>query len=209
MERGIRFKGQFAILLLLASLAPAVAAARRPVDATHSRVLVDVSKSGFLSVFAHDHSIQAPIASGYVDSGQRAAVELRFETGNLRVLDPELPADTRQEIEQTMLGSKVLDASQFPEILFVSRSVAGKGPGGWRVVGELTLHGQTHPVTLDVAESGGVYEGSVEIRQTDFGIKPIQLARGTVKVKDVVLIHFEIRLQVPAQSNERKTSKIP
>jgi polyisoprenoid-binding protein YceI len=209
LEREIRLKAQLAILLMLGGLAPAVAAENRPIDTAHSRVLVEVAKTGFLSVFAHDHTIQAPIASGHVDSGQRAAIELRFETGNLRLLDPELPADTREEIEQTMLGPKVLDASHFPEIVFISKHATSTGPDGWRVNGNLTLHGQTHPVTFDVRETGGTYKGSVEIRQTDFGIKPIQLARGTVKVKDTVLIRFEIRLGVPDSSNERKASRIP
>jgi polyisoprenoid-binding protein YceI len=209
LEREIRLRAHFAYFLLLASLTPAAAAARRPIDATHSRVIVRVYKTGILSVFAHDHTIQAPIASGYVDSAQPAAVALQFETGNLRLLDPELPNDTREEIEQTMLGPKVLDASHFPEIVFTSKHATSTGPHAWRVVGDLTLHGQTHPVTLDVTETGGIYQGSVEIQQTDFGIKPVQLARGSVKVKDTLLILFEIRLQAPAPSNERKTSKIP
>jgi polyisoprenoid-binding protein YceI len=208
-ERGIRLRAHLAILLLLGSLAPATAADRRPIDTGHSRVFVRVYKTGLFSALAHDHRIEAPIASGSVELGEHAAVELKFETRNLRVLDPEVPADTRQQIQESMLGPKVLDAARYPEILFVSKGVTSTGRGNWRVDGNLTLHGQTHPVSLDVSETGGVYEGSVEIQQSDFGITPLRIAGGTVKVKDAVKIRFEIRLENSAQPNERKTSRIP
>ena len=172
-------------------------------------MVVRVYKTGFFSVFAHDHGIDAPISSGSVELGEHASVELTIETRNLRVLDPELPADTRAEIEKTMLGPKVLDAPRYPEIRFVSKRVASTGPQGWRVSGELTLHGQTHPVVLDVSEDGGVYQGSVEILQSDFGITPIRIAGGTVKVKDAVRIRFDIRLKSSTKAKEPQVSRIP
>ncbi len=207
--REIRLRAHLAILLLLGSLAPATAAEQRPIDAAHSRVFVRVYKTGLFAPLAHDHRIEAPIASGSVELGEHAGVELKFKTRNLRVLDPEVPADTRQEIQESMLGPKVLDAARYPEILFVSKRVASAGRGGWHVDGNLTLHGQTRPVSLEVNETGGVYEGSVEIQQSDFGITPLRIAGGTVKVKDAVKIRFEIRLEDSAQPNERKTSRIP
>ena len=205
----IRLRLHLAILLLFGSLAPGAAADRRPIDATHSRVLVMVYKTGLFSALAHDHRIEAPIGSGSVDLGEYPSVQLRFEARHLRVLDPEVPGNTRQEIQQTMLGPKVLDAERYPEIHFVSKRVTSTGQQSWRVDGNLTLHGQTHPVTLDVTETAGVYQGSVEIQQRDFGITPIRIAGGTVKVKDTVRIRFEIRLEDSAQTNERKASRIP
>lgn len=208
-EQDIRFRAHLAILLLLGGLGPATGAERRPIDTIHSRVLVLVSKTGLFSALAHDHRIDAPIASGGILLGEHASVELKFETRDMRVLDPELPDDTRQKIQQTMLGPKVLDAERYPEVLFVSTRVTSIGQDSWRVAGNLTLHGQTHPVTLDVNESGGAYSGTAEIQQSDFGITPLRLAKGTVKVKDEVQIRFDIRLQGSAASDERKTSRIP
>ena len=39
--------------------------------------------------------------------------------------------------------------------------------------------------------AGGVYKGSVNFKQTDFGITPVKVAGGTVKIKDDD-ISFEI-----------------
>lgn len=195
--------------MLLGSLGPSTTVDRHPIDTSHSRVLVLVSKTGLFSALAHDHRIDAPIASGSVRLGEHVSVELKFKTRDLRVLDPEVPDDTRQEIQETMLGPKVLDAGRYPEIDFASTGVTKTGRDSWRIAGNLTLHGRTHPVTLDVNESGGAYSGTAEILQSDFGIAPLRIARGTVKVKDGVQIRFDIRLEGSAASNERKTSRIP
>ena len=54
------------------------------------------------------------------------------------------------------------------------------------------LHGQIHPVTVNVAEHQGHYKGSASLRQTTFGIRLISLMGGTVTVKDDVQIGFDI-----------------
>lgn len=160
-----------------------------------------VDRSGLFSIFAHNHQIEAPIASGKVALGEEASVELSIEAGSLRVLDPEVSADTRDEIQQTMLGPKVLDAPRYPEIRFVSGRVTRAGPDEWRVNGKLTLHGQTHPVVFEVTEKDGAYRGSAKLKQTDFGITPIRFAGGTVRVKDDVEIRFDIRLKTSDAGN--------
>jgi hypothetical protein len=38
----------------------------------------------------------------------------------------------------------------------------------------------------------GTYRGEVDIRQRDFGIEPIKVAGGVVKVKDELKVQFEI-----------------
>ena len=47
-----------------------------------------------------------------------------------------------------------LDAATYPELVFRSTHIEPSGDG-FKIVGDLTMHGQTHPVTLD-AEIGGV-----------------------------------------------------
>ena len=63
--------------------------------------------------------------------------------------------------------------------------------------GNLTLHGQTHPVhvTVKQAGAGGRYEGAAKLKQTAFGIQPISIGGGAVKVKDEVDIAFTIVLK--------------
>lgn len=207
--RDIRFWPHLAILLLLGSLAPATTADQHPIDTSRSHVIVHVNRSGLFSIFAHNHQIDAPIASGKVELGEDASVELSIEAGSLRVLDPELSADTRGEIQQTMLGPKVLDAPRYPEIRFVSDRVTRAGTDEWRINGKLMLHGKTHPVVFEVTEKDGVYRGSVKLKQTDFGITPIRFAGGTVRVKDDVKIRFDIRLKDPPRATEPPANTIP
>ena len=110
----------------------------------------------------------------------------------LRVLDPEASEKTRAQIQETMEGDKVLDVTRFPEIRFQSTAVEAKGSDHWIVRGTLALHGKERPVAVDVTLKGEHYRGSATLRQTDFGIKPLTVAGGTVKVKDEVKIEFEI-----------------
>lgn len=174
------------------------AAAARPepraIDGAHSSLKVRVSKSGFFSVFAHNHDIKAPIESGEVKEAGNPSVELRVDARKMSVLDPEASADTRAQIQKTMLGPQVLDTEHYPEIHFQSTEVEAKGTDHWLVHGTLDLRGQSHPVTVDVSLKDGVYRGTAALKQTDFGIKPVTVAGGTVKVKDEVRVEFEIAL---------------
>ena len=45
-----------------------------------------------------------------------------------------------------------------------------------------------------VREAGGHYVGNARLKQTDFGIKPIKVGGGAVRVKDEVRIEFDIQL---------------
>jgi hypothetical protein len=153
---------------------------------------VYVDKAGLFSVFAHDHEILAPISRGAVEDSANPSVELLIETWSMQVLDPSVSEKDRAEIQKTMLGVQVLDVERYPEIRFESTEVTRAGQGRWRVSGNLLLRGETRPVTLQLSEASGRYRGSAIVKQTDFGIKPVSLFGGTVKVKDQVRIEFDI-----------------
>jgi hypothetical protein len=185
-------------LLLLSLLNPAaVNAERRSIDVAQSVMKVYVDKSGLFSVFAHDHEILAPITEGTIEDSGNPSVEFLVETARMQVLDPKVSEKDRAEIQQTMRGPQVLDVQRYAEIRFQSTAVERTGEGRWVVRGNVLLHGETRPVTVQVSEertSGerARYRGSASLKQTDFGIKPVSLFGGTVKVKDVVRIEFEI-----------------
>jgi polyisoprenoid-binding protein YceI len=93
-----------------------------------------------------------------------------------------------------MIGPEVLDAAHYPEIVFRSTSADKAGDGAWKVQGELTLHGQHQPVTVDVREVAGHFEGACRFKQSEFGIKPVKAGGGTVRVKDEIRLDFQIYL---------------
>lgn len=156
-------------------------------------ITIHVHKAGAFSAFGHDHEISAPITHGKVDFGARE-VELSVRTATLQVRDENVSEKDRAEIQSTMLGPEVLDAARNPEIVFRSRNAEQVAPGSWRLSGDLTLHGETQPVTVQVRESGGHYIGNAAFKQTEFGIKPVKVAGGAIRVKDEVQIEFDIQL---------------
>jgi polyisoprenoid-binding protein YceI len=164
----------------------------KAIDGDKSSLKIRVSKSGAFAAFAHDHEIEAPITEGTIDASDHASVQLRVESAKMRVLDPEIRADARADIQQTMQSAKVLDVEKFPDISYQSTSVTGRGEGRWEVQGNLTLHGRKQPVTVKVSLENGHYRGSTSIKQSDFGMEPIRIAGGTVKVKDELKIEFDI-----------------
>src|SRR5690242_11926962 len=84
----------------------------RPIDSQHSFITIRVFKSGVLSGFADNHEIRAPITSGSVDETAHR-VEVMVDSRKLVVLDPNLPANKKQQVQDRMLGPEVLGASQF------------------------------------------------------------------------------------------------
>jgi polyisoprenoid-binding protein YceI len=168
-------------------------AQQQAIDIQKSVVTVRVYKAGVFSAFGHDHEIAAPVADGKADTTTHH-VELRMDAGALRVRDSKASEKDRNQIQTTMLGPEVLDSEHHPEIVFRSTEAEPTGQGSWSVHGALTLHGQTRPVTVKVTERDGHYIGNSLLKLTDFGIKPVRIAGGTVKVKDEIRIEFDIQL---------------
>jgi polyisoprenoid-binding protein YceI len=163
----------------------------KEIDNQKSSMTVRVFKSGLFSAFGHDHEISAAIRQGSVNETDRS-VELVVDARQMRVMDKDVSEKDRAEIQETMLGPKVLDTAQFPEIRFHSTAVDRASEGRWTVHGDLTLRGQTRPVRVEVKEQSGGYRGTAELKQRDFGIEPVSVGGGTVKVKDEVRVEFEI-----------------
>jgi polyisoprenoid-binding protein YceI len=184
------------ILILLVSLAGPVfgGSDARPIDRAHSTIRVYVYKTGILAGLAHDHEIEAPIEWGEVKDSESSTVELRVDSSKLRVLDPEVSDGTRATIQATIQGPEVLDVAHFPEFHFLSTGVEPSGTDRWIVRGNLDLHGQTHPISFEVTLRDGLYQGTAVLKQTGFGIRPVKVGGGTVKVKDEVKVAFSIAL---------------
>ncbi len=175
------------------SLFLSIPSAAQPVkiNTSISKVTVHVYKAGIFSAFGDNHTIAAPISSATLDTDKRS-VELTFRVKDMKVVDPGSSDSKRQQVENNMKGGKVLDGVRFPEITFVSASVEQQGEANYLVHGKLTLHGTTKPVNVPVLFKGGRYSGTVKLKQTDFGITPITIAGGAVKVKDMLELDFDI-----------------
>jgi len=186
--------GRYLAMLSAAVILPAAlwaAGAPREIDSQKSAMTVRVFKSGLFSAFGHEHEISVPIENGTLNESV-PSVELAVDARKMRVMDKDVSEKDRTEIQETMLGPKVLDTGQFPQIRFRSTAVESNGSGHWAVRGDLSLHGQTHPVTLEVRGGEGHYRGAAELKQRAFGIEPVSVGGGTVKVKDELRVEFQI-----------------
>ncbi len=183
-----------AIATMVCFLASAVpgSAEDRAIDTQRSTVTVRVFKSGLFRAFADDHVVEAPLVEGSLDDSATPHVQIVIDARRMRVLDPGLSAKDRQEVQARMLGSEVLDVNRFQWISFHSVAVQRLNAGGWVVRGELDLHGRIRQVLVDVTPEKSHYKGSIKLRQSDFGIVPISVAGGAVKVKDEIEIDFDI-----------------
>jgi polyisoprenoid-binding protein YceI len=171
----------------------AVAAAEdTAIDVQRSTITIHAGKAGILSAAGHDHWIQAPISSGTIGESPAPHVAFTVETAKMTVKpDPKVDAKTQAEIQKDM-EELTLETKKFPEIRFRSSRIEKLADGQWRVAGELSLHGVTKPVSLTVKRTGDSYTARTVLKQTDFGIKPVSVGGGVIKVKNEVEIDFQI-----------------
>lgn len=112
--------------------------------------------------------------------------------------------DTRVERRDMHLKSPdFLDVAKYPTITFKSTKVEADGPNKWKVTGDLTLHGVTKPVVLDVESSGAPVSmggkthagasATTKIKRSDFGLTWNKaLEAGGVMVGDEVAISIDV-----------------
>ena len=165
---------------------------------------IHVGSSGLFGGFGHDHFIEAKKVTGcaMIDSNDvtHSSVKLEFSTADIKVIDPKESEKDRTEVQKTM-ETQVLRVSEYPRVTFESTGVEQDGaPNRIRLRGNLTIRGKTLPVTIPVMVTrlaDGTYRAAGEYRfkQSSFLIKPIQLAGGTVKVKDELQTEFELFLK--------------
>ena len=195
MIQVMKFRSSLALMLWIVAATSVPRAETHPIDTEHSTLTVFVYKSGLFSAFADDHVIRAPIASGSISPDAPLSVEISVRSATLKVLDPTLAADKRADVQARMLASGVLDSAKYPDIAFTSTMIESVAPDRWTVTGRLSIHGVTRPTTFSVAQQNGRYHGIVALKQRDFGIEPISIAGGTVKVKDELKVEFDIVAQ--------------
>jgi len=99
--------------------------------------------------------------SRYLMRFDRAAGELDFnpqdpERSHVAIaVDANSFDSNSEELDGLVKGSAMLDVEHFPEIKFQSRVLRRIDKSSGEMTGDLTIHGQTRPVTLQVAFNGG------------------------------------------------------
>ena len=97
---------------------------------------------------------------------------------------------------------RALKADANPTIRFQVSSITvtpGEGGAAARMSGDLTIAGQTRPVSIDatVAEENGQLRvrGSEPLDMTQYGVQPPSLMLGTMRVRPQVTVGFDVVLK--------------
>jgi polyisoprenoid-binding protein YceI len=186
-------------LVLLASAASAATAATYKIDTAHSNVgfavkhmMVSTVRGGFTKFEGTVGYDPANVAASTVDVTIDAA---SIDTSN----------DKRDE---HLRSADFFDVEKFPTLTFKSKSVAG-APGALKVTGDLTIHGVTKEVVLDVEgptdtiknPGGATVRGAsatTTINRKDFGLGWNKvLETGGLAVSEEVKIQLDLELIEP------------
>ena len=127
--------------LLAAGLAPAAQAEHFAIDPVHTRVAFQASHAGFSSPVGTFSGAHGSLEFDPAD-WSKAQVDVLIPLATLNLGD----AGWQKKI----LDPTWFDARKFPEAHFVSTKVQAKGKDAATIEGQLTLHGVTAPVTLQV-----------------------------------------------------------
>lgn len=124
--------------------------------------------------------------------------------------------DTGQEARDTHLRSAdFFEVEKFPELVFRSTRIDKDGDG-YKIHGDMTVHGETHPVTLDAELEGIVpnmqggrraaISASTKISRKAFGLGwNVALETGGFLVSDEIKITLDIAL-VAAEAADAKVA---
>jgi polyisoprenoid-binding protein YceI len=185
--------------LLAASLLVASASAfatQYTFDPNHTQVQFVWNHFGFSNLTGQFGKVEGTVDFDAADPSKASAsatIQMASVDSNIKKLDGEL------------VGADYFDAAKFPTATFKSTNVTkGSTPDHLTVAGDLTLHGVTKPVTLDVtvvkvgdhpmkkAPAAG-FAATTTIKRSDFGI-----------TKYVPMVGDEVKINIVSEAIESK-----
>ncbi|NID04363.1 polyisoprenoid-binding protein [Luteibacter jiangsuensis] len=163
-------------LVLAGLVATAGTAVAAPVtyklDPGHTMVLFSWNHFGFSNPTANLGQVDGTLVYDEKDPS-KATVEATLPLSGLDSFVPKL--------DEHLKSADFLDAAKYPNVTFKSTKVTPAGKGKLKVVGDLTVHGVTKPVTLDVTlnkigphpmmkvQTVG-FDATTTLKRSDFGV---------------------------------------
>lgn len=172
------------------------------INPRQGRFTVQAFSEGLLSAFGHSPTIAIPDFSGEIQMKRgllgTASLKLTVNTASLRVAD-QISDKDRKEIER-MMHEEVLETSRYQQIVFESTQIVAdkvfEGMYRVKVVGQLSLHNQTRVQSIEgqltFSEEVLRMQGETRLSQSQYGLKRVSVAGGTLKVKDEVKLSFDL-----------------
>jgi polyisoprenoid-binding protein YceI len=193
-------------LAVLLSLFPALALAATStwnVDASHSQVGFAVKHLVISNVRGEFRTYQGKVVLDEADV-TKSTVEATIDVNSI---------DTKvADRDAHLKNADFFDVAKHPSITFKSTKVAKAGNDTLKVTGDLTLHGVTNPVVLDVTTSAAVkglhgetrraFAATTKISRKDYGLTWNKLVEAGPAIGDEVSVTFDLE----AVKDEPKTA---
>jgi polyisoprenoid-binding protein YceI len=123
--------------------APAPAEAKTyTVDPVHTSVVFKIKHMGTSNFYGRFDE-----TSGSFTLGETCSVEMTVKTDSVDTNNKKRDSDVK--------GPDMLGVKEFPEMKFVGKDFKKSGEGAWKGTGQLTFHGQTKPLEVEIKQTGG------------------------------------------------------
>lgn len=196
----LRVSGAAILLVLSASVAGAQTADTWTIDPNHSA-----------AQFAVKHMLVSTVR-GQFDKVSGTIQMVGNDVRTIKVdvtIDPATVNTRVQRRDDDLRSANFFDVATYPTITFVSRRSEPAGNGNFKLVGDLTMHGVTKEVTLDVEgpvppfRAGPTYRtgatATTKINRHDFKLDYNRAVEGAAVVGDEITITIDIEATRRAQ----------
>lgn len=128
---------------------------------------------------------------------EKTTVDVTIDANSINTSDAQRDAHLK--------SADFFDAETYPTLHFVSTNVERTGDSTAKLYGDLTIHGVTKPVVLDVEYAGSSkspwgttnygFEANTRINRKDWGLTwNVALETGGMLVSDEIAIHIEVEV---------------
>ena len=162
-------------------------------DPYHTQVEIAAKHLGMMTVRGNFTEIQAT-GDIYPDRPEASSVDVTIDIASIRTHNAQRDNDLR--------SSNFLEVDKYPTMHFKSTKIEQTGSDTYNMTGDLTIKGNTHPVTLKVLKYGEfndpnmmghriAYSAEGKINRKDFGLTFDMMLDGKFIVSNEVQIFIE------------------
>jgi polyisoprenoid-binding protein YceI len=161
-------------------------------DPLHTQVEFAAKHLGMMTVRGHFTDVKA---TGHIDPGhpEDSSVDVVVQMESIRTHNEQRDNDLR--------GSNILEIDKYPTMTFKSTGIKSIGGDRYELTGDLTIKGNTKPVTFAVTNLGEfndpmmghriAYSGEGKINRRDYGMTFDMMLDGRLIVSNELQINLE------------------
>ena len=195
--------GKAVLIAMFISGSPALLAETYKLDPSHSRLEFRIKHLGISTVTGHFKKFEG---QGDFDTKTQKIADSSITV----TMDPASIDTDEPDRDKDLRSANFFDVEKFKDMSFKSKSISYKNKLPTSISGEMTMHGVTRPVVLEIVDWGGVavdpwgneklaFEAQGKLDRTDFGLKwnkPLSQAAGVLVGNEVKLIIYVEAIKV-------------